>query len=157
MAPQVGSITSLVARTRRVLRRRFVREVAQLSPRPPDLLRALYVIAEEELPTQGSLAGRLDLDAPAASRLVASLVSEGLVERETGVDRRCRSLRITEEGQKVLVPVRAAIHKVDGDIELALGTQQAESLRRLLTRVLRACDDERPGQKASDASSSSSG
>jgi MarR family transcriptional regulator for hemolysin len=144
-----GSITSLVARTRRILRRRFNREVGQHSSLHPDLLRALYVLAEEQqIETQGNLAERLDLDPPAASRLVASLVSGGLVERETGEDRRCRILRITASGQRALIPVRAALHKVDLDLERILGSRPAESLRRMLIRILQDCESEARASKS---------
>jgi DNA-binding MarR family transcriptional regulator len=149
-----ATVTSLLARARRAVRRRFVQQIAVHSDRPVHVLRALYALSQEPSPTQSFLAAHLDLDAPAASRLVNVLEADALISRVPGTDRRCRVLRITARGRRALIPVRQVLETLDRDIETSLGRAQTRNLEDLLLRLLARI--EAPGATASSSPASPS-
>lgn len=57
--------------------------------------------------TQREIAGRMGIDAPAASVIVADLVNRGYVIRaQHPTDRRCKVVRITDSGRALLDQIR---------------------------------------------------
>lgn len=82
------------------------------------------------------LAGRLRMDEPAASRIVASLGRRRLVRsRADPADRRRRSLELTAAGESLTRSLAPVAHEVRRAVEAGFTSEEKETLRRLLSRV----------------------
>ena len=89
--------------------------------------------------SQRELGDALDLDRSTVAGLVARLEARGLVARgRAPSDRRRNVVRLTEEGRQVLREVTDAAARVDDVLTAALTASERETLRDLLTAVLRS-------------------
>lgn len=89
--------------------------------------------------SQRELGDALDLDRSTVAGLVARLEARGLVARgRAPSDRRRNVVRLTAEGRGVLREVSDAAARVDEVLTAGLTATERESLRDLLTAVLRA-------------------
>jgi DNA-binding MarR family transcriptional regulator len=127
-AEQVGSL-------RRALHRALVRYLAERTERPVMQLLALRVVSRAEVQTQAQLAERLLVDAPAASRLVATLEEEGLVKRTTGEDRRCVCLSVTAAAKKEVAIIDEALRWLDGQVRENVSAKEYESSMAVLAKI----------------------
>src|SRR5215210_3664852 len=99
------TIAEKIALLRRALQRRLEDRLAPHTSRPFSHLRALRAIGSDGVRTQVALCHRLLIDAPAASRIIDRLVSEGLLTRRPGKDRRSVHLELTRSGRAEVVIV----------------------------------------------------
>ena len=127
-AEQVGSL-------RRALHRALVRHLAERTERPVMQLLALRAISRTEVQTQAQLAERLLIDAPAASRLVATLEEEKLVKRTTGEDRRCVCLSVTAAAKKEIAVIEEALRWLDGEVRQNVSAKEYEASMAVLAKV----------------------
>jgi DNA-binding MarR family transcriptional regulator len=83
------------------------------------------------------LAGRLQMDEPTASRIVASLSRRRLVStRRDALDRRRSSLELTREGRELARRVSPIAQEVRRAVEAGFSEEEKQTLRRLLRRVV---------------------
>ncbi|MFP3953279.1 MAG: MarR family winged helix-turn-helix transcriptional regulator [Candidatus Acetothermia bacterium] len=83
----------------------------------------------------GSIARRLQIAQPTASRVVDSLVGKGLVKRQRDEkDRRRVKLQVTEEGQEVKEEINEISRVIEGAIR-ELSVNRQEALGRDLIKV----------------------
>jgi MarR family transcriptional regulator, transcriptional regulator for hemolysin len=129
------TLAEQVASLRRTLHRIITRRVSKRSRRPFQQLLALKYIAKQEALTQASLAERLLVDAPAASRMVDRLEEEGLVRRCAGENRRCVRLEATPASEAELEVLHDAAQWVDDEASRHLSVAEMSELKRLLDKV----------------------
>jgi MarR family transcriptional regulator, transcriptional regulator for hemolysin len=113
-AEQVGCL-------RRSMRRALIKQLALRSDRPINQLLALRSIAMREVETQAELAVRLLIDPPAASRLVAQLERDGLLERLEGRNRREVRLKVTAAAAAEIRTIRAGVQWLDAEVLKLVG------------------------------------
>ncbi|WP_395828252.1 MarR family winged helix-turn-helix transcriptional regulator [Archangium violaceum] len=111
------------------------RRLSERTSRPFSQLLALKFIAEGGVLTQAALAEHLAMDAPAVSRLVERLVSDGLVKRGAGENRRCVRLQATETAQSELAVLNEAVQWVDNEAGRHLTPAEMQELKRLLDKL----------------------
>lgn len=124
-----------VATLRRTIRRLLTRRLSRRTSRPFLQLLALKAIGVEGIRGQTALAERLSVDAPAASRLVDRLVEDGLVKRNTGEDRRCVKLDVTEAAQPELEILREETLRMEDEASRHLTAEEMRELKRLLEKL----------------------
>ncbi|MCQ6556757.1 MarR family transcriptional regulator [Streptomyces sp. C10-9-1] len=97
---------------------------------------------EPEL-TMAELARQLGIARQSVHQLVNELVEAGHVRRRPGADDRSRRLEITDTAQYLLTRIDGPLERVEAELLGDLSAEEAETLRRLLQRVLaHATDDE---------------
>ncbi|MDN3261542.1 MarR family transcriptional regulator [Streptomyces sp. CSDS2] len=97
---------------------------------------------EPEL-TKAELARQLGIARQSVHQLVNELVEAGHVRRRPGADDRSRRLEITDTAHYLLARVHEPLERVESELLDDLAPDEAETLRRLLQRVLaHATDDE---------------
>lgn len=119
----------------RTAERRVRHRLTRDSSRAFQQLRALRVIAQEQIVTQTALAERLRIDPPAASRLVDRLEKDGLLERCPGSDRRCVHLKTTKEAEPEIAALTAGLDWLEAQIRSCLPPDEARTFERLLDRI----------------------
>lgn len=122
----------LVYRELRIAARR---SAARRTRRPFLHLRALKAIQYEGLHTQAELADRLQIDPPAASRLVSKLVADKLIARRAGPNRRCVCLVLLRAGISELAITDAVLDELDATVLSHLTAVEARTLDRLLAKI----------------------
>jgi DNA-binding MarR family transcriptional regulator len=91
----------------------------------------------EESPTLSSVAEKLDLSMPSASRAVEWLVKRGYVARaEDPDDRRARRLELTDAGDEVAHRLLSARLEGLGQFAASLGEEERERLSAALELLL---------------------
>ena len=84
-----------------------------------------------------TLAGRLRMDEPTASRVVAALVARRLIHMSNDpLDRRRRSLELTSEGEEVARGVGSIAQEVRQAVEGGFSPAEKDALRQSLLRVM---------------------
>jgi len=97
---------------------------------------------EPEL-TMAELARQLGIARQSVHQLVNELVEAGHVRRRPGADDRSRRLEITDTARYLLTRIDGPLERVEAELLGDLTPEEAETLRRLLQRVLaHATDDE---------------
>jgi DNA-binding MarR family transcriptional regulator len=97
---------------------------------------------EPEL-TMADLARQLGIARQSVHQLVNELVEAGHVRRRPGADDRSRRLEITDTARYLLTRIDGPLERVETELLGDLTAQEAETLRRLLQRVLaHTTDDE---------------
>jgi MarR family transcriptional regulator, transcriptional regulator for hemolysin len=129
------NLAEQVASLRRTLHRFITRRLSKRTRRPFQQLLALKYIAKHDAHTQASLAERLMVDAPAASRLVDRLEEDGLVKRCAGENRRCVRLEATPASEVELEVLRDASQWVESEASRHLSVTEMNELKRLLDKV----------------------
>src|SRR5687767_13743485 len=123
LTEQVGALKRAV---HRVLRKKLAGE----TKRPFVQLSALFLIARGEVKTQTELAARLLIDAPAASRLVDRLETDGLLNRGPSTDRRSVHLRVTPASRSHIATLEAVLQWLDGEVKRHLSAQEISASMR---------------------------
>ncbi len=81
---------------------------------------------------QTQMSQNLQVSMPAISKIIDQLVKRGLLERETGTDRRCFKLKLTSEGTKIRKLVTNQVAKVvDKNFSKLTKIEQADLNRGL--------------------------
>jgi DNA-binding MarR family transcriptional regulator len=133
----------LIAAARRSLRQAVHDRVRPLRLNPPQFW-TLLVIDEMSGASLGELARRQLIDAPAASRAVATLVRRGLVrlklDRE---DRRRSRLSLTRAGEDLVRKLRPIAAELRARVISGMNAAEEAALRTLLRKVIRNLDGAR--------------
>jgi MarR family transcriptional regulator, transcriptional regulator for hemolysin len=132
---QVGAL-------KRAVHRALMRKLASETKRPLLHLSALYVIARGEVKTQTDLASRLLIDAPAASRLVDRLETDGLLRRAPGNDRRSVHLRITPAARPHIETLEVALKWLDAEVKRHLSAQEINAAMRAMEKLQKGLLDQ---------------
>jgi DNA-binding MarR family transcriptional regulator len=113
----------------------MTQQVAVETERPYQQLRALRAIAREQIDTQNALAERLCIDAPATSRLVASLEKEKLLQRLPGEDKRCVRLEVTRRANREIDTMTETLEWMDREMRRHLTEREVKTLARILEKL----------------------
>jgi MarR family transcriptional regulator, organic hydroperoxide resistance regulator len=101
----------------------------------------LVNIDEADHPSLGEIAGRLRMDAPAASRAVTQLLRRKLVKAEGDRgDRRRLRLRLTAQGRGKIVVLRVLAAELRSAAVHGLSRGEEETLRELLRKIIANLD-----------------
>lgn len=96
----------------------------------------LVRLAESEAPSQSELAARLLREKVAITRVVASLIAKGLVERSADPDDgRKQRIRLTPRGRRLVPEVLAARDDMESVATGALSSRDRLALRRILGKI----------------------
>lgn len=127
-----GSLSLLIASTRRKLKQLYLQRLSELELTPPQMS-ALLCLAEEGELSLGRLAQLARTDEPTASRVVTRLVSAGFVQMKADPeDRRRARIALTPSGRALtrkLAPLAA-------EVEAELLGQLSPAEHRALTSGL---------------------
>jgi DNA-binding MarR family transcriptional regulator len=127
-------IARLIAGARRRLRQAVGRRVRALGLSPQQFWLLVNLEAGSCL---RSLASRLHMDEPTASRIVAGLRRRRLVStRADPHDRRRLELGLTQQGADLARRLRPVAEEVRRTVEDGFTTEEKDHLRRLLGRVV---------------------
>lgn len=128
------TLGELIGSLRRSLRRELVRKLSNKTDLTWQQLLTLHVV-EGGVQTQAELAERLLVDAPAASRIVASLERDGFLRKLAGSNRRCVCLRVEPKGKRELRTLQKALARLDDEASHLLGRRDFGELMKLLGRL----------------------
>ena len=117
------------------------RRLASAAARPYNQLRVLQEIGDDDGCSQGALAERMCLDAPAISRIVTVLVDDGLVRRRDTDDRRRVALQITAAGQRELQTLRDQQQWLDAQLQKGLSAAEKKQLEAVLSHLDEIVDE----------------
>lgn len=112
-----------------------MRKLAERTERPWLQLLALYAIEHDEVSTQAALAERLQVDAPAMSRLAAALERDGSIRRVEGADRRCVRFRVTAKAKRDVKVFEQGLRWLDAEAARHLSARDLAALMKLMTRL----------------------
>lgn len=127
----------LIAAARRSLRHAVQERVTPLRLSPPQFW-TLLAVAEMSGASLGELARRQRIDAPAASRVVAALVSRGLVRFDLDPgDRRRSRLSLTRRGSELVRKLRPIADDLRARIVSGMNPTEEAALRASLRKVIR--------------------
>lgn len=101
----------------------------------PARMTALSMIATQPGISQSALADRLRIARPSVVKVVDTLESLGLIERQPGADRRSYALALTRRGQKELHGMRARVRSYEEAITSHLTPAERGQLMKLLAKV----------------------
>jgi DNA-binding MarR family transcriptional regulator len=133
----------LIAAARRSLRQAVHDRVRPLRLNPPQFW-TLLVIDEMSGASLGELARRQLIDAPAASRAVATLVRRGLVSLKLDrQDRRRSRLSLTRAGEDLVRKLRPIAAELRARVISGMNAAEEAALRTLLRKVIRNLDGAR--------------
>lgn len=109
----------------------------------PGQEQALQVLSQQENGmTMGDLSRSLHVRPPTASKTVARLASQGLVERESNSpDGRVVRVKLTEAGRERLNAVAGAVEKLESELVDLFDNKEAKRLRKALRRLTRKLGD----------------
>ncbi|MGW2209626.1 MarR family winged helix-turn-helix transcriptional regulator [Streptomyces sp. NPDC001781] len=106
----------------------------------------LVALAAGEPPSQLALAQQVSLDRTVMTYLLDDLEERGLITRRPDPrDRRARQVLMTEEGRAELERGRRRLSTAEARLLAGLDEDDADQLRRLLTRVARTTHRGSPG------------
>ncbi len=95
----------------------------------------LSMLSEYGPMTMSALADRMVMDRATLGHNLRPLEAQGLVQRETGADRRSRVVTLTPAGRDRLRSARTLWHQAQKTFEDAFGAEEAAALNLTLTRV----------------------
>lgn len=101
----------------------------------PARMTALSMIATQPGISQSALADRLRIARPSVVKVVDTLESLGLIERQPGADRRSYALALTPRGHKELHGMRARVRSYEEAITSHLTPAERGQLMKLLAKV----------------------
>lgn len=109
----------------------------------PGQEQALQVLAQHETGmTMGDLSRALHVRPPTASKTVARLAAQGLVERESSTpDGRVVLVKLTEAGRERLKAVQDAVEELEKELADLFDGKEAKRLRKSLRRITRKLGD----------------
>ncbi len=92
---------------------------------------------------QATLAGMIAYDRVTIGGVVDRLEGKALVTRAVNKnDRRSRVLKLTQAGQDLLLQVRPAVRRIQGDILQGLSSEEADRFVELLQKAANAAEGE---------------
>ena len=90
---------------------------------------------------QMTLAGKVAFDAATSGAVIARLEAKGLLRREADVkDKRRKLLTATNEGEKIVMAMKAAVADVQLQILKPLSTDEANQFTNLLNKLVAGHD-----------------
>jgi len=101
----------------------------------PARITALSIVATQPGISQSMLADRLRISRPSVVKVVDMLESVGLIERQSGADRRSYALALTPRGQKVLREIQARLRSYEQALTARLTPSERSQLMALLAKV----------------------
>lgn len=117
----------------------------------PGQEQALQILAQNrDGMSMGDLSRTLHVRPPTASKTIARLAAQGLVEREAkSADGRVVRVRLTEAGIDKLEKIDAATLQLEAEISDIFDSKEAKRLRKSLRRITRQLGDQLdPDQEA---------
>lgn len=123
------------------------------TPFRPRFYPIVRFLLEEKQASVGGIAEAIGVTQPAATQTINEMKRRGLLEVESGPDRRSRTVRLTKDGRQLadrLRPVWAAVHRAAAnlDADLPLGLEEildaalsALRRRRFRARILKELGD----------------
>ncbi len=130
----VGQILTLAARRHRVRTAAMLSEIG-LFPGQDKVLESLQAV---EGLTMSEIAATLDVRPPTASKMVARMAAQGLLERKGREgDARMVMVSITDVGRSRLDDLRRIAKRVERDALAGLDEKDVRRLRRLLKKLSR--------------------
>lgn len=98
---------------------------------------ALTALAETPGMDQARLAGAIAYDRATIGGVADRLVAKGLVERKVSqIDRRARSLTLTDRGQRLLDQVRPTVTRLQAEVLQGLAADERAALIALLQKAV---------------------
>ncbi len=101
----------------------------------PARMTALSIVATESGISQSSLADRLRITRPSVVKVVDTLESLGMIERQPGSDRRSYALVLTAQGQKALRDIQQRLRGYEEAITHRMTAAERHQLMTLLAKV----------------------
>lgn len=102
----------LVAHVARQWRRAIDRQLQPLGLTEATWLPLLHIARSAEPPRQKDLAAALQLDSSSVVRLLDALQAAGFIFREEGLDRRAKTVALTDAGRATVRQVEEVVDKV---------------------------------------------
>lgn len=102
----------LVAHVARQWRRAIDRQLQPLGLTEATWLPLLHIARSAEPPRQKDLAAALQLDSSSVVRLLDALQASGFIFREEGLDRRAKTVSLTDTGRATVRQVEEVVDKV---------------------------------------------
>jgi MarR family transcriptional regulator, organic hydroperoxide resistance regulator len=128
----VGQVLTLAARRQRARTASMLAEL-NLFPGQDQVLQSLYL---NDGLTMGAVADQLSIKPPTASKMIARMAAQGLLERKGKVDdARLVAVFITDEGRARIDPLRKIAKRVEKEALVGLDDKDVRRLRRLLKKV----------------------
>jgi DNA-binding MarR family transcriptional regulator len=110
----------------------------------------LNALMDEPGEDQITLAGKVAFDAATSGAVIARLEAKGLLRRDADPkDKRRKLLTATNEGEKIVIAMKAAVADVQHQIMQPLTAKEAEQLTSLLGKLVAGHDET---SKTGDAS-----
>ena len=134
----VGQMLTIAARRQRARTAAMLAEL-NLFPGQDQVLQSL---ALNDGLTMGAIAEHLSIKPPTASKMIARMTAQGLLERKgKGDDARLVAVYITEEGRSRIEPLRKIAKQVEKEAIAGLDDKDKRRLRRLLKKVSKNLGD----------------
>ena len=128
----VGQMLTLAARRQRARRAAMLAEL-NLFPGQDQVLQSLSL---NDGLTMGSIAEQLSIKPPTASKMIARMTAQGLLERRgKDDDARLVAVYITDEGRARIEPLRKIAKRIEKEALAGLDDKDVRRLRRLLKKV----------------------
>jgi DNA-binding MarR family transcriptional regulator len=100
-------------------------------------LQTMRYIDSAHAPTMHDVAAYLRIKAPSATSLIATLVAQGMIVRETGADRREVVLSVTTDGKRLLKQYGEQSEKMMRHAFSKLDATEVGSLCQILKKLVR--------------------
>jgi DNA-binding MarR family transcriptional regulator len=105
------------------------------------LLSILWLVKTEPGHAQGEYAAALHYDLATFGRHVEALVADGYMSKtQADYDHRVMELRLTAKGDEKIAEKMAVVDRMDGQIATAMGNEDFQRLKTLLSLYLREYD-----------------
>jgi MarR family transcriptional regulator, organic hydroperoxide resistance regulator len=128
----VGQMLTLAARRQRARTAAMLAELS-LFPGQDQVLQSLSL---HDGLTMGAIAEQLSIKPPTASKMIARMTAQGLLERKSKEDdARLVAVFITEAGRARIEPLRKIAKRVEKEALAGLDDKDVRRLRRLLKKV----------------------
>jgi MarR family transcriptional regulator for hemolysin len=125
----------LVAQSARQWRRAIDRELQPLGLTEATWLPLLHLSRSAQPPRQKDLASALQLDSSSVVRLLDALQAAGFIERAEGVDRRAKTVALTEAGRATVKQVEAVVDSVRAKYIGSLPKQDLATAFRIVQQI----------------------
>lgn len=131
-----GELSGLFFETRQIIRQKLPGS-KQSDPNAWLRLQTMHFIERSDAPTMHDVAAYLRIKAPSATSLIANLVAQGMIVRETGADRREVVLSVSPEGKRLLKSYGAQSTKMMRHAFSTLDDKEVGSLCAILKKLVR--------------------
>jgi DNA-binding MarR family transcriptional regulator len=135
-ATAYGELSGLFFETRQIIRQNLP-GAKRSDPNAWLRLQTIRFISEADAPTMHDVAAYLRVKAPSATSLIAHLVSQGLIARRPGRDRREVILSVTPAGRQALMEYGEQSEKMMRTTFSTLDESEVGSLCAILKKLIR--------------------